>query len=80
MPHAALIAALEEGDIVKLDDGKMQMTVMERIDVARVRARVDFGGVLTNHKGVNIPTRRIPVSGADREGQSRSRFRAGAWR
>jgi pyruvate kinase len=62
MPHAALIAALEEGDIVKLDDGKMQMTVQERVDAKHVKARVDFGGKLTNHKGVNVPTRRIPVS------------------
>ena len=62
MPHPELVAALEAGDIVKLDDGKMQMTVTERAGPGKVKARVDFGGKLTNHKGVNIPTRRVPVS------------------
>lgn len=61
LPHPELVNALEEGDILKLDDGKMQMTVIER-GRSRVKARVDFGGVLKNQKGVNVPTRRIPIS------------------
>jgi len=61
MPHAELINALEEGDILKLDDGKMQLTVVER-GRNLVKARVDFGGALKNQKGVNVPTRRIPIS------------------
>lgn len=61
MPHPELVAALEEGDTLKLDDGKMQLTVIER-HVTNVRARVDFGGVLKSQKGVNVPTRRIPIS------------------
>lgn len=61
MPHPELVGALEEGDILKLDDGKMQLTVIER-GKGQVKARVDFGGVLKNQKGVNVPTRRIPIS------------------
>ena len=61
LPHAELVGALEIGDILKLDDGKMQLTVIER-DGKHVKARVDFGGVLKNQKGVNVPTRRIPIS------------------
>ncbi len=61
LPHPELVAALEEGDILKLDDGKMQLTVIER-GVTQVKARVDFGGVLKGQKGVNVPTRRIPIS------------------
>jgi pyruvate kinase len=61
LPHAELVDALEEGDILKLDDGKQQLTVIERAG-KQVRARVDFGGVLKNQKGVNVPTRRIPIS------------------
>lgn len=60
MPHAELVNALEVGDILKLDDGRMQLTVLERTG-GRVKARVDFGGVLKNQKGVNLPTRRIPI-------------------
>lgn len=61
MPHPELVNALEEGDVLKLDDGKMQLTVIER-GRTQVKARVDFGGTLKNQKGVNVPTRRIPIS------------------
>src|SRR5690606_26453641 len=61
LPHPDLVHALEEGDVLKLDDGKMQLTVVET-GRTQHKARVDFGGVLTNQKGVNVPTRRIPIS------------------
>ncbi len=61
LPHPELVAVLAEGDILKLDDGKMQITIVERTGDS-LKARVDFGGVLKNQKGLNVPTRRIPVS------------------
>jgi pyruvate kinase len=61
LPHPELVSALEAGDVLKFDDGKMQVTVLER-HRTHVTARVDFGGVLKNQKGVNVPTRRIPIS------------------
>jgi len=61
LPHPELVNALEEGDILKLDDGKLQITVIER-GRSQLKARVDHGGVLKNQKGVNVPTRRIPIS------------------
>ncbi|HRE44101.1 MAG TPA: pyruvate kinase, partial [Terricaulis sp.] len=48
-------------DILKLDDGKLQITVTE-VGRTQLKARVDFGGVLKNQKGLNVPTRRIPIS------------------
>ncbi len=61
LPHPELVAALEVGDILKLDDGKLQLTVTER-GASQAKAHVDFGGVLKSQKGVNVPTRRIPIS------------------
>ncbi|MBL8546823.1 MAG: pyruvate kinase [Hyphomonadaceae bacterium] len=61
MPHPELVNALEVGDILKLDDGKLQVTITER-GRTQCKARVDFGGTLKNQKGVNVPTRRIPIS------------------
>ncbi|MGE3143594.1 MAG: pyruvate kinase [Hyphomonadaceae bacterium] len=61
LPHPELISALDAGDILKLDDGKMQLTVVEKT-AAGLMARVDFGGLLKSQKGVNVPTRRIPIS------------------
>ena len=61
LPHPELVNALEVGDILKLDDGKLQVTITER-GRTQCKARVDFGGTLKNQKGVNVPTRRIPIS------------------
>jgi pyruvate kinase len=61
LPHSEIVNALEEGDILKLDDGKLQITVIER-GRTQLKARVDHGGVLKNQKGLNVPTRRIPIS------------------
>jgi pyruvate kinase len=61
LPHPEIVNALEEGDILKLDDGKLQITVIER-GRTQLKARVDHGGVLKNQKGLNVPTRRIPIS------------------
>ncbi|MBI1252408.1 MAG: pyruvate kinase [Alphaproteobacteria bacterium] len=60
-PHPDIIAALEEGDILKFDDGRVQMTVVGKHDGA-VDARVDYGAELKSQKGMNIPSRRLPVS------------------
>jgi len=61
LPHPEIVDVLQEGDILKFDDGKLQMTVVEKSD-ARLAARVDFGGELKSQKGLNVPTRRIPIS------------------
>jgi pyruvate kinase len=61
LPHPELINALEPGDIVKFDDGRLQVTVTGKAR-GRIKAHVDFGGTLKSHKGVNVPSRRVPIS------------------
>ena len=61
LPHPELVAALEKGDILKLDDGRLQLTVVGKSG-GIVEAKVDFGGELKSNKGINVPTRRIPIS------------------
>ncbi|MFB6124665.1 MAG: pyruvate kinase [Halanaeroarchaeum sp.] len=48
------IAAAAQGDRVLLDDGRIETTV-ESVEGETVVARVDTGGDLTSHKGVNVP-------------------------
>ncbi len=48
-----------EGDHVLIDDGKLELKVIEKIDGTRVRARVIYGGELSSRKGVNMPHTRI---------------------
>jgi pyruvate kinase len=43
-----------EGDRILLDDGRLQLRVLQTSDGC-VRARVEHGGELTNSKGINLP-------------------------
>ncbi len=61
LPHPEIVAALQPGDILKFDDGKLQMTVTER-EGGEVIARADTPGVLRNRKGLNLPGRALPIS------------------
>lgn len=61
LPHPEIVDVLEEGDILKFDDGKLQMSVVEKT-AQGLSVRVDFGGELKSQKGLNVPTRRIPIS------------------
>jgi len=45
---------LKAGDTVLIDDGKIRMTVLETTET-EIRCRVENGGQIGNHKGINIP-------------------------
>ena len=61
MPHPEVVHSLETGDVIRLDDGRLMLTVVSRSGDG-VQARVEVGGELKNQKGVNVPSRRIPIS------------------
>lgn len=48
------ISAVEKGDSVLLDDGRIE-TVVDRVDGETVHATVENGGELASRKGVNVP-------------------------
>ncbi len=61
IPHKELMDTLVVGDILKLDDGKLQITVTKSQD-GDYEARADTPGLLTNKKGINVPGRQLPIS------------------
>jgi pyruvate kinase len=61
IPHPEILEVLHAGDILKLDDGKLQVTVTERKG-DDIRVRADAPGRLTSRKGINLPGRRLPIS------------------
>ncbi|PIE66381.1 MAG: pyruvate kinase [Deltaproteobacteria bacterium] len=52
--YEPLARDVNEGDRILLDDGRLQLRVLETCD-GRVEARVEHGGELTNNKGINLP-------------------------
>ena len=52
--YADLPGDVKAGDTILLDDGLVRLTVLETT-AADVRCRVENGGVMKDHKGVNVP-------------------------
>jgi pyruvate kinase len=52
--YEALAQDVREGDRVLMDDGLIDVVVLE-VEPPRVRARVVHGGLLKSHKGMNLP-------------------------
>jgi pyruvate kinase len=52
--YTQLAHDVRSGDRILLDDGKIRLTVLESSD-GDVRARVEEGGLLGEHKGINLP-------------------------
>lgn len=61
MPHPELIEALDEGHILKFDDGKLMVTILEKTD-GKLKARVDVPGKLSDRKGINVINAVLPMS------------------
>jgi pyruvate kinase len=61
LPHPEILAALEPGHTLLLDDGKVRLTAVE---TSRDRAvtRVEVGGKLSARKGVSLPDTTIASS------------------
>lgn len=58
--YANLPAEVSEGDRILLADGAMELTV-KRTNLSEIYCEVITGGVLTSHKGINLPTGTIKV-------------------
>ena len=61
LPHPEIFAAIKPGDVLLIDDGKLRLTATET-SAQRIVARVEFGGKISNRKGVSLPDTVVPVA------------------
>jgi pyruvate kinase len=61
LPHPEIFAAIKPGDVLLIDDGKLRLTATET-SAQRIVARVEFGGKISNRKGVSLPDTVIPLA------------------
>jgi pyruvate kinase len=61
LPHPEILAALEPGHTLLIDDGKVRLTAIETTPTRAV-TRVEVGGRLSNRKGVSLPDTVVPFS------------------
>jgi pyruvate kinase len=60
LPHKEIFEALEEGTRLLLDDGKLVLRV-QSVSANEIVTRIEVGGALSNHKGVNVPDVVVPL-------------------
>ncbi len=61
LPHKEIFEALHIGDKLLLNDGNIQLKILENSHYKAV-TEVVVGGYLSAHKGVNLPNVRLPIS------------------
>jgi len=62
LPHPEILAALEPGHAVIIDDGKLRLVVEDVVPGKKAVTRVVVGGTISNRKGVSLPDTQLPVS------------------
>ena len=58
LPHPEILAALEPGHRLLLDDGKIRLARLETSPKHAI-TRVEIGGKLSRRKGINLPDTRL---------------------
>jgi pyruvate kinase len=61
LPHPEIFAVLEPGMDLLMDDGRLCVQVIEN-NGQQLVTKVIVGGVLSSHKGVNVPDVQLPIS------------------
>ncbi len=73
--YAELAKDVAPGSRILLDDGNLTI-VVEAVDGTEIRCRVVDGGVLKDHKGMNLPGVRVSVSSVTAKDKADARFAA----
>ncbi len=61
LPHKEIFAAIKPGDMLLLNDGNIALKIKE-CDASHAVTEVKVGGLLSDHKGVNLPNIKLPIS------------------
>lgn len=61
LPHVEIFKAVKKKDRLLLNDGKIVLEVKDK-DAKHIKTKVIVGGVLSDHKGVNLPNITLPIS------------------
>ncbi len=61
LPHQEIFDAIEEGTYLLLNDGNIRLRVTE-VGAHHANTLVITGGVLSDHKGVNVPGVTLPIN------------------
>lgn len=60
LPHPELFEAIRPDTRILVDDGKIRLRVT-KVEPGRITAKVEVGGRISDHKGVNVPDVLVPI-------------------
>jgi pyruvate kinase len=63
LPHAEIFATVKVGDILLVNDGQLRFEVVSATEDC-LATKVIAGGVISDRKGVNVPTAKLPLVSA----------------
>jgi pyruvate kinase len=75
VPHPEVIRDVRAGDHILLDDGLLELLVLDR--APQVRARVVVGGVLLSRKGLNLPHTNLQLQSITEKDKTDAAFALG---
>lgn len=61
LPHKEIFQAINPGDDLLVNDGYIVLKVMS-CDKKHAVTKVKVGGIISSHKGVNLPNTKLPIS------------------
>jgi pyruvate kinase len=61
LPHTEIFAAIQPGDTLLIDDGKLRLTAAV-VEPRRIVAQVNVGGKVSSRKGVSLPNTVVPLA------------------
>lgn len=61
LPHKEIFEAVRPGNILLFNDGLIRVEVTA-VEPGKITTKVINGGILSNHKGVNVPDVSLPIS------------------
>lgn len=70
---AELFSSVKNGDCILIDDGHIKL-IVEEVGADQLVALVDTGGVITSHKGINLPGVYINIPGFTEKDKTDLRF------
>ena len=76
LPHVEIFKAVKKKDRLLLNDGNIVLEVKDK-DNKHIKTKVVVGGVLSDHKGVNLPGITLPISALTEKDKKDLKFALG---
>ena len=73
LPHPEIFQAVKAGDELLLNDGNIRLHV-DKCDKKNIWTTVNVGGILSGHKGVNLPNITLPISAITKKDEEDLKF------